>query len=73
MAYALGMGLPFIAFAAGLGWLTRAIAVIRRHGGWVTRLGGLLLVAVGIALVTGSWTEFVNWLRATVGPGQIGI
>jgi cytochrome c-type biogenesis protein len=28
---------------------------------------------VGLALITGAWTEFVNWLRAAVGPGQIGI
>ena len=39
----------------------------------MTRLGGVLLVAVGLALVSGWWTEFINWLRATVGPGQIGI
>jgi len=72
-AYSLGMGLPFVGFAAGYGRLLRAVGFIRRHGAWVTRLGGVLLVAVGLALVTGAWTEFVNWLRATAGPGQIGI
>jgi cytochrome c-type biogenesis protein len=40
---------------------------------WVTRLGGLLLVAVGLALLTGAWNAFATWLRATVGVGQIGI
>jgi len=72
-AYSLGMGLPFVGFAAGYGRLQRAVGFIRRHNAWVTRLGGALLVAVGLALVTGAWTEFVNWLRATAGPGQIGI
>jgi cytochrome c-type biogenesis protein len=72
-AYSLGMGLPFIAFGAGLPRLLRLSAFMRRHGVWVTRLGGLLLVAVGLALATGVWTEFINWLRATVGPGQVGI
>jgi cytochrome c-type biogenesis protein len=28
---------------------------------------------VGLALVTGVWGEFINWLRATVGPGQVGL
>jgi cytochrome c-type biogenesis protein len=72
-AYSLGMGLPFIGFGAGLPRLLHLSRFMRRHGVWVTRLGGVLLVAVGLALATGVWTEFVNWLRATVGPGQIGI
>ncbi|MEV4203109.1 cytochrome c biogenesis CcdA family protein [Micromonospora globbae] len=72
-AYSLGMGLPFIGFGFGFPRLLRAVGFVRRHGPWVTRIGGVLLVAVGLALVTGAWTEFVNWLRATVGPGQIGI
>ncbi len=72
-AYSLGMGLPFIGFGAGLPRLLRLSRWLRRHGAWVTRLGGVLLVAVGLALVTGLWTEFINWLRATIGPGQIGI
>jgi cytochrome c-type biogenesis protein len=72
-AYSLGMGLPFIGFGAGLPRLLKISRFMRRHGAWVTRLGGLLLVAVGMALATGLWTEFVNWLRAAVGPGRIGI
>lgn len=72
-AYSLGMGLPFLGIAAGLPRLAKTIGFVRRHNAWVTRLGGALLVAVGLALVTGAWTDFVNWLRATVGPGQIGI
>ena len=72
-AYSLGMGLPFVGFAAGATRLLRLVGFVRRHGAWVTRLGGALLVAVGLALVSGAWTEFVNWLRAAVGPGQIGI
>jgi cytochrome c-type biogenesis protein len=73
VAYSLGKGLPFIGFAAGLTRLLRLATFVRRHGAWVCRLGGFLLIAVGPALVTGAWTGFVNWLRATVGPGQIGI
>ena len=72
-AYSLGMGLPFVGFAAGLPRLLRLSRFIRAHNAWITRLGGALLVAVGLAMVTGAWTEFLNWLRATVGPGQIGI
>jgi cytochrome c-type biogenesis protein len=72
-AYAVGMGLPFIGFAFGLTRLLRLAEFLRRHGAWVARLGGLLLVAVGLALVTGAWNTFIRWLLVTVGPGQIGI
>ena len=59
----------------GLGFrrLLGLFAVVRRHSRWVTRTGGVLLVLVGLALVTGGWTVFVDWLRATVGVGTVGI
>ena len=72
-AYSLGMGLPFVAFGLGYGRFLRLASVLRRRGDYVTRVGGVLLVAVGLALATGVWTIFINWLRVTVGPGQIGI
>ena len=72
-AYSLGLGLPFLAFAVGVRRLLVAFGWVRRHSQWVSRIGGVLLILVGIALATGLWTEFVNWLRATVGPGSVGI
>jgi len=73
VAYCLGLGLPFLAFGLGFRRLLGLFAVVRRHSAWVTRIGGALLVLVGLALVTGGWTEFVNWLRAAVGAGTVGI
>lgn len=61
--YALGLGLPFV--VAGLAYRRAlgAFAAIRRHQRWVTRAGGLMLVAVGVLLVTGWWAEAVTWLQ----------
>jgi cytochrome c-type biogenesis protein len=61
--YALGLGLPFI--AAGLAYRRAlgAFAVVRRHQAWVTRIGGIMLVVVGLLLVTGWWDWLVNWLQ----------
>jgi cytochrome c-type biogenesis protein len=72
-AYGLGLGFPFLLFGLGFRRLLGVFAVIRRHSGWVTRIGGVMLVLLGLALVTGAWTEVINWLRATVGPGEVGI
>ena len=61
--YAVGLGLPFI--AAGLAYRRAlgAFAFIRRHQAWVTRLGGLMLVLVGVLLVTGLWDQAVTWIQ----------
>jgi cytochrome c-type biogenesis protein len=72
-AYCLGLGLPFLAFGLGFRRLLGLFAKVRRHSGWVTRIGGALLVVVGIALVTGGWGPFLNWLRALAGPGTAGL
>jgi len=65
-AYCLGLGLPFLlfgmAFAAGLG----AFGLVKRHYQAVTMTGGLLLVAVGIAEVSGLWNALIAWLQSSL-------
>src|SRR5215213_3600677 len=53
--YCLGLGLPFIAAALAYRRMLGAIGWVRRHQQWITRLGGLMLIAVGVLLVTGWW------------------
>lgn len=72
-AYTLGLGLPFLAFGLGFRWVAGALAVVRRHGAWVTRAGAVLLALVGLALLTGAWEEFVSWLRVSVGVGEVSL
>ncbi len=62
--YALGLGLPFI--VAGLAYRRAlgAFDVIKRHQQWVTRIGGALLILVGLLLVTGWWQWAVQWVQA---------
>ncbi|HYN92377.1 MAG TPA: cytochrome c biogenesis protein CcdA [Pilimelia sp.] len=73
VAYCLGLGVPFVAFGLAFRRLLGVFAAVRRNSRWVTRVGGALLLIVGLALVTGGWTDFTNWLRATVGVGEVGI
>jgi cytochrome c-type biogenesis protein len=69
IAYCAGLGLPFVLFAVGMHRLAGALDFLKRHGRAISIAGGVMLCLVGIALVTGAWTEFTNWLRATVGAG----
>ncbi len=61
--YAVGLGVPFI--VAGLAYRRAlgAFGFVRRHQVWVTRLGGLMLVLVGVLLVTGWWDQAVTWIQ----------
>ena len=64
--YALGLGIPFI--LAGLAYekMLAAVGWVRRHQQWVMRVGGIMLVAVGVLLLTGWWTEAVTWLQVNL-------
>jgi cytochrome c-type biogenesis protein len=66
--YCLGLGLPFVLLALAFSRMARAIGWVRTHYVWVMRIGGGMLVLVGILLVTGLWTDFTVWLRVQV-PG----
>ncbi|MEU7615017.1 cytochrome c biogenesis protein CcdA [Micromonospora rifamycinica] len=73
VAYCLGLGLPFVVFGLGFHRLLGVFRAVRRNSRWVTRIGGVLLILIGLALVTGGWQNFVIWLQTTVGPGEVSI
>lgn len=62
--YAMGLGLPFLAAGAALAWLARTVAWVRAHQRLVQRIGGVLMMAVGVALVTGWWAVAMAALRS---------
>lgn len=63
VAYCLGLGLPFVILAFGSASALRGVGWLRRNSRTIQIIGGILLVAVGIALVTGAWDQFVAWVR----------
>ncbi|ART70624.1 cytochrome C biogenesis protein ResC [Mycobacterium dioxanotrophicus] len=63
VAYCLGLGVPFVGIALGVGSVNRWLGWTRRHSRSIQIAGGVALIAVGVALVTGQWAEFVGWLR----------
>lgn len=65
--YCLGLGLPFVAVGLGFRRALGTIAWVRRHSVWVMRLGGLMLVVLGVLLVTGWWDDVSGSLRGWVG------
>lgn len=71
LAYCIGLGLPFIAlglafrrFAGALGW-------VRRHSLLIMRIGGVMLIAIGLALVTGLWDDLTVSMRVWAGSYEV--
>jgi len=65
LAYSLGLGVPFVLFGLFFRRLLGVFKAVRRNSRWVTRIGGALLILVGLALVTGGWNDFLIWLLTT--------
>ncbi len=65
--YCIGLGVPFLVAAVSFRRMMGAVAWIRRHQVWVMRLGGAMLVVVGLLMVTGAWGSMIGSLRVWVG------
>lgn len=62
--YSLGLGVPFVLLAMGYARAGRAFAWLRRHGRAIERIGGAILVLMGILMITGQWTRlFIPLIR----------
>jgi cytochrome c-type biogenesis protein len=72
-AYSLGLGVPFLLTALFIDRAARVLGELRGFGAALQVGGGLVLVALGVAMLTGWLTAFANWLlRAFPALGAIG-
>ena len=63
IGYCLGLGLPFLFIALGSARAMRTFSWLRNHSRRIQMIGGALMVAVGVALLTGAWAHFINFVR----------
>jgi cytochrome c-type biogenesis protein len=67
VAYCIGLGVPFLLVALGLGSSERMMDFLRRHRLAALRIGGGMLVLVGLLLVTGLWTQLTGAMQLWIG------
>ncbi len=60
LAYAFGMGVPFVIIATGLGSAGAAVRLLARHIRTVNVVGGLLVIATGLLIVSGEFTRLAG-------------
>ena len=63
--YALGLGLPFLLAAIFIERSMTFMAKLKKHMKLIERLMGTLLLIVGLALLTGAFTDFSYWMLET--------
>jgi cytochrome c-type biogenesis protein len=61
--YGLGLGIPFLIVSVAFQRSMRVFGYARRHARLVTRIGGALLVVVGVLEVSGAWASAMTWLK----------
>jgi cytochrome c-type biogenesis protein len=61
--YGLGLGIPFLIVAMLFQRGMTAFGFARRHARLITRVGGVMLVAVGVLELTGTWTAALQWIQ----------
>jgi cytochrome c-type biogenesis protein len=66
VAYCVGLGLPFVVVALAFRRAMGALGWVKRHYVWVMRLGGAMLVAIGVLLVSGVWNDMTVQMQIWV-------
>ncbi|MEU2428590.1 cytochrome c biogenesis CcdA family protein [Streptomyces sp. NPDC007861] len=72
-AYCIGLGLPFVLAAVAFRKALGAFGWVKRHYAWVMRIGGGMMIATGLLLLTGAWDILVQEMQGWSNGFQVGI
>ena len=72
LAYCLGLGVPFLVIATGARRALTLSRFARAHARTVSRVGGMVLIALGLLMVTGTWDALMIWARAWLATTGLG-
>jgi cytochrome c-type biogenesis protein len=57
---------PFLLVALGFGWAAKSLSFVKRHMRAVNIVGGSILIAIGLLMVTGLWSTLMSHLGAVI-------
>jgi cytochrome c-type biogenesis protein len=73
IAYCLGLGVPFVVAAVAFRKALGAFGWVKRHYVWVMRIGGVMMIATGLLLLTGAWDRIVQEMQVWSNGFTVGI
>ena len=62
-AYSMGLAVPFLAAAFAVEWFLKMFSRFKGYLGYVQKVAGVLLIAVGLLVVTNYFTILATWLQ----------
>lgn len=66
IGYSMGLGIPFILSGLYLDKSKKLRTFLVGKGATITKVGGALLIVIGILQVTGLWLDLMIWLRSYI-------
>lgn len=73
VAYCIGLGLPFVLAAVAFRKALGAFGWVKRHYAWVMRIGGIMMIATGLLLLTGVWDSLVQGMQGWTDSFTVGV
>ena len=65
-AYCIGLGAPFIFVGIFFDQSIKLRRFMAKHGNYLTKIGGALLILIGLLQITGAWNSVLNSLRSLI-------
>lgn len=59
----MGLGIPFLLVALGLGWVTKVLGLVRRHIRIVNIAGASMLILLGLIMFSGLRIQWIYELQ----------
>ncbi|MFE9685976.1 cytochrome c biogenesis CcdA family protein [Streptomyces sp. NPDC002701] len=73
VAYCVGLGVPFVVAAIAFRKALGAFGWVKRHYVWVMRIGGGMMIATGLLLLTGAWDSIVQEMQGWSDGFTVGV
>jgi cytochrome c-type biogenesis protein len=64
--YSAGLAIPFLVLAVAFERMTGALAVVKRHFPLIIGVGGVVMIALGLLILTGEFTILNSWVSRTL-------
>ncbi|MFF7247983.1 cytochrome c biogenesis CcdA family protein [Embleya sp. NPDC008237] len=72
VAYCVGLGVPFLLTAVAFRKALGAFGWVKKHYVWVMRLGGGMLVLLGVLMLSGAWDQLMREMQSWTRQYTIG-